>query len=236
MAVTNPAGRLRPREWRGWPRRVKSNLWPSGSSSLGRARPCQGRGSGFEARLPLQYQTRKKGLHASRGMATTRIVLSSKASASSCSKMPETRRERWPLSAASQAATRSISCASHQSRSTVSGFAAASASWLSCCWISSRRAQNVSQSYSPNSNSRFARSSCSSRRLVAIAGFLRGADVWPAFRRRFRRAECIASVGAKRDSSLWIASSRTSLLNMRALQLGPAGRTAERFRRAAWHP
>ncbi len=28
-------------------------LCSSGSSSLGRARPCQGRGSGFEARLPL---------------------------------------------------------------------------------------------------------------------------------------------------------------------------------------
>ena len=28
-----------------------------GSSSLGRARPCQGRGSGFEARLPLQLLT-----------------------------------------------------------------------------------------------------------------------------------------------------------------------------------
>jgi hypothetical protein len=29
------------------------HVCPSGSSSLGRARPCQGRGSGFEARLPL---------------------------------------------------------------------------------------------------------------------------------------------------------------------------------------
>src|SRR5881396_1415673 len=37
------------------PGRVKSFLWPSGSSSLGRARPCQGRGSGFEARLPLHH-------------------------------------------------------------------------------------------------------------------------------------------------------------------------------------
>src|ERR1035437_9626054 len=33
---------------------VSLHLCPSGSSSLGRARPCQGRGSGFEARLPLQ--------------------------------------------------------------------------------------------------------------------------------------------------------------------------------------
>src|SRR6266478_7342825 len=32
---------------------VSLHLCPSGSSSLGRARPCQGRGSGFEARLPL---------------------------------------------------------------------------------------------------------------------------------------------------------------------------------------
>ena len=32
------------------------HLCPSGSSSLGRARPCQGRGSGFEARLPLSLR------------------------------------------------------------------------------------------------------------------------------------------------------------------------------------
>src|SRR6266700_3842897 len=54
------AGPPRRRDWPVGPGRVKSNLWPSGSSSLGRARPCQGRGSGFEARLPLQYQTREK--------------------------------------------------------------------------------------------------------------------------------------------------------------------------------
>ena len=35
------------------------HLCPSGSSSLGRARPCQGRGSGFEARLPLQSTSQK---------------------------------------------------------------------------------------------------------------------------------------------------------------------------------
>src|SRR5438270_10213423 len=53
--------------------RVKSILCPSGSSSLGRARPCQGRGSGFEARLPL-HPFRSGGSQAlERPLAATRV-------------------------------------------------------------------------------------------------------------------------------------------------------------------
>ena len=33
---------------------------PSGNSSVGRARPCQGRGRGFESLFPLQFQTKPR--------------------------------------------------------------------------------------------------------------------------------------------------------------------------------
>src|SRR5207302_295504 len=42
----------------------------------------------------------KKGIQAPRGTATTRSVPSGKASASRCSKIPATSRDRWPESAA----------------------------------------------------------------------------------------------------------------------------------------
>ena len=163
----------------------------------------------------------KNDRQASCGTATTRSAPSGKASASRCSKMPATRRDRWPQSANSHADVRSKSCDSHHSRSVASG--AASVSCRFCWLISSHRAQNVSQSYSPYSKSRFARSSCSSRRLTAVVGVLRGREVRPPARRRFRRATCIGSVGTNRASSRWIASSRTSLLNIRASHLRPDG-------------
>src|SRR5712691_11892048 len=178
----------------------------------------------------------KNGLQASRGTATTRSAPSGRASASSCSKIPATRRDRWPESAVSQADVRSRSCDSHHAKSTASGSAADLSSCRCCSLISSRRAQKVSQSYSPYSKSRRARASWSSSRLIAVTEALRGLEVWLAPRRRFRNAACIGAVGTNRNSSWWIASSRSSLLNIRASHLGPEGCTADRFRRATWHP
>ena len=86
---------------------------PSGSSSLGRARPCQGRGSGFEARLPLQYQLLKKR---SPSFARNSHDVKRAFSQSLCLELLENssdRRDRWPESAVSQADVRSKLASEH---------------------------------------------------------------------------------------------------------------------------